>query len=87
LNHQHTTNEGELIAMKTTIKVTRDIEKTKNKLIERCKNRGIYENFGQKEVMQLRDKWINISSYTDEMNQIRELINKFDDWCSHYNGQ
>jgi hypothetical protein len=72
--------------MKTIIKIQRDINKTKIKLIDRCKRKGIYENFGQKEVRELEDKWINISCYTDEMNQIRNLISNFDNWCAWYNG-
>lgn len=72
--------------MKTIIKVQRDINKAQNKLIARCEKRGIYENFGQKEVRELEDKWIDLSCYTTEMNQIRDLIRKFDNWCMQYNG-
>lgn len=72
--------------MKTIIKVQMDILKTQNKLIARCEKKGIYENFGQKEVRELKDKWIDLSCYTEEMNQVRDLIQKFDDWCSRYNG-
>ena len=72
--------------MNDKIKLKREINKTKLKLIDYVKINGIYENFGQKEVGKLTDKHINISSYTDEMNDKRNIIKEFDDWTSSYNG-
>lgn len=69
----------------TIKKLTTSINSEKKKLIEKAKKKGIYENFGQKEVSKLKDKFINISSYTDEMNKMRVLLSNFDDWCSSYN--
>lgn len=68
------------------IKLINAIRKTKQKLIERVKNRGIYENFGAKEIGQLHDKFIDLSSYTNEMNDRRDLISQFNNWCGWYNG-
>ena len=66
-------------------KLQNTIEKTKIKLIDRAKKKGLYENFGQNEVRELKDKFVDISSYTDEMNKIRSLINNFDNWASNVN--
>jgi len=61
------------------------ITKAKTKLINIAEKDGIYENFGQKEVANIKDKYINISSYSDEMNKARNLIHSFDSWCMNYN--
>ena len=55
--------------------ITTDIQKAKEKLIKKASKTGIYENFGQKEVRELYDKYY-IS------NEIRD----FDEWCMTYNG-
>ena len=75
-----------MIKIKKVSKVKADIKKFKNALIEKWKTKGAYENFGQKEVGKLEDKHINISSYTDEMNQIRKEIQDFNKWVMKYNG-
>jgi hypothetical protein len=50
-----------------------DIQKMKNALIRKAKSRGLYENFGQKEVRVLEDKY----GYT---NNVRD----FDNWAMNY---
>jgi len=67
--------------MKTIYK---QIEKEKNKLIKIAKTKGLYENFGQKEVQKLEDKFIDCSDYSKEMNKNRRLIQIFDEWCMDY---
>ena len=64
----------------------RDIEKQKAKLIAKASKKGIYENFGQKEVRDLEEKHIDISDYMDEMNEKRKEVLDFDDWCMDYCG-
>lgn len=60
-----------------------DIAKAKRKLVKKVKEKGlIYENFGQKEVRQLRDKYFDY--FFKEEGQ---LINEFDDWCMNYTGK
>ena len=66
------------------MKIDTAIQNEKKKLIDKVKKKGIYENFGQKEVRKLEDKFINTSSYTDEMNYIRKAIQEFDKWCMDY---
>jgi hypothetical protein len=50
-----------------------DIDKMKKSLIAKAKAKGIYENFGQKEVRQLQDKY----GYTDN-------VRRFDDWAMDF---
>ena len=66
-------------------KVDTAIRRAKKKLIQEAQKNGIYENFGQKEVREIEEKFIDISSYTDEMKQNRRKLKKFDNWCMNYN--
>jgi hypothetical protein len=60
------------------------IAKEQDKLINKVRTKGLYENFGQREVRNLEDRFINSSSYTDEMNMNRLLIEEFNEWCMNY---
>ena len=62
------------------------VNKVKKQLIGKFKRKGAYENFGQTEIRKLQDKLINTSSYTDEMNKIRDIIDSLDNWAGSYNG-
>lgn len=70
--------------------VYRDIEKAKNKLIAQAERKGsTWENFGQKEYRELRDKYSDYYYYSDEVdvderNQIIDAINRFSDWAGNY---
>jgi len=68
-------------------KIETAIKYEKNRLISIVKKKGLYENFGQNEVRKIEDQYINNSSYTDEMNHNRDLLQSFNDWCSTYNGE
>ena len=61
------------------------IKKKKLLLTRKAKDTGLYENFGQKEVDFLEKQFIDISSYTDEMNKRRELLSAFNNWCMNFN--
>ncbi|GEM_PF-5049564 len=56
--------------------VFKDIEKMKKRLITKAKKQGLYENFGQKEVGILEDKYGYVPP-----------IAEFDDWCASYTGK
>lgn len=61
------------------------IIKEKNKLIKKAKEKGIYENFGQKEVRILKDKafeLVHIQGYQGDY--IFNLIQNFEYWCMNY---
>ena len=66
------------------MKIEKAIKTEKNKLIKIASTKGLYENFGQKQVRKLEDKFIDCSDYTDEMNNNRNLIEGFDTWCMNY---
>ena len=64
------------------------IEKVKKSIILKAKSQGIYENFGQKEVRMLKDKF-NYTSLvygSPDERKIANLIDNFDEWCMDYNG-
>jgi hypothetical protein len=73
--------------MKAITKLEKEIEKTKNSLLIKAKKSGLYENFGQIELRKLKDKFIDSSSYTNEMNKIRQLLDNFDHWCGNVSDQ
>ena len=60
------------------------IQKKRLMLTKKAKAKGLYENFGQKEVDFLEKQFIDISSYTDEMNKRRGLISDFNNWCMNF---
>lgn len=72
--------------MKQNKKLISEIKRVEKKLIKRVEKKGMYENFGDEEQRRLKDKWIDISSYTDEMNENRRLLANFTEWCATYNG-
>jgi len=51
------------------------------------KKNGIWENFGQKEIRQLKDKY-HYNNYANQWNpeeyKIKLAIQELDDWASHF---
>ena len=68
------------------MKLEAAISRERTKLIKIAKSKGLYENFGQKEVRKLEDKYIDSSDYSEEMNKNRRLIQMFEEWCMNYCG-
>ena len=66
--------------------VNSEINKYKKQLEAKWKSKGAYENFGQKEVRKLEDKYIDRSDHSDEMKQIENVILLFDEWAMNYTG-
>lgn len=66
------------------MKLITAIKHEKKKLIDKANEGGLYENFGQNEVRKLKDKFIDLSDYSPQMNNSRELIDSFDNWCMNY---
>ena len=54
-------------------KVDTAIRRAKNMLVEYAKKHGIYECFGQKQVMEIKDKFVVLNDYSKEMNMIRMI--------------
>ena len=68
-------------------KIDTAISRAKRILIDRAKNSGIYENFGQQEVKKIKDKFIDCCDYSIEMNNNRIKIDEFNNWCMDYTGR
>jgi len=67
--------------MKTLEIVRKQIAKHKKSLEAKVKSKGIYENFGQKQVRELEDNFIRVQDNSSEMKTIKNIINEFDIWC------
>ena len=52
-------------------------------LIAKAKKNGLYEDFGQNEIRAIKDKFIDISDYSREMNYRRDLMDGFSRWCNN----
>lgn len=61
------------------IEMTKDIDKAKKRLIKKAIKKGMWENFGQKEVGKLSDKYSN-----HMMTESWNLIVNFDIWCMDF---
>jgi hypothetical protein len=64
----------------------RQIERYRAQLVVKANRKGLYENFGQKEIHKLKNSFIDSSTYTPEMNQNRDAIQEFNEWCRNYEG-
>lgn len=64
----------------------RDIKKNKETLLAKAKKSGITENFGEKEMRNLRDKyfWPTIEDYIVR-EKVRAMLQDFDNWCMDFN--
>lgn len=68
------------------VRIDTAIRRARRILTQESQKNGVYENFGQKEVRAIKNKFIDISSYTNEMNENRRKLKEFDNWCMNYNG-
>jgi len=65
--------------------IFKDIEKVKKNLILKAKSKGIYENFGQSEYMNLKDKWNKyIDTFPNSAKAINEQLDLFFNWCINF---
>ena len=62
------------------IEIQKDVNKAKKRLINKAKKKGLWENFGQKEVRKLTDKWEH-QRYTEQFR----CIDDFNIWCMDFN--
>jgi len=53
-------------------------------LVKKASARGVYENFGQKEVTELEDKY---SDHQYQRDGVFDAIGAFNDWCMDYTGR
>jgi len=68
------------------MKVSTAIQKEKSKLINKAKKDGIHENFGQKEVRKLKNKYgfSELAYDSKEERQEALKIESFDNWCMNF---
>ena len=62
-------------------KIETAINRAEKVLIKRAKSKGLYENFGQEEIREIKDKFINSSDYSSDMNNNRDMLQGFANWC------
>lgn len=73
--------------IKDVLKIlSKEIAQYKKLLVKKFNEIGIYENFGQDEVRELKDKYSFIYSFYPNQRQLDDLINSFDNWCMNYGG-
>lgn len=65
-------------------KVETAIRRAKDMLIKSATENGVYENFGQKEVREITDRFVDICDYSDYMNSVRQKISSFGKWCMEF---
>lgn len=61
-------------------KIKTAIEEKRKQLINKGKKKGIWENFGQTEIMELKDKF-NYFDLVQDDPQAAKLIDDFEDFC------
>ena len=62
------------------------ISKVKKELMRKWKQKGGYENFGQKELSQMKDKFDYNPYGTSDERQISKMLDGFDNWAMNYDG-
>lgn len=67
--------------MKYPKKIETAISQAKRTLISKAKKNGIYENFGESEINDIENHYIDISVYTASENLKRQKLNEFCEWC------
>ena len=65
------------------MKIETKINKYKKALIKKAKEKGLYENFGQKEVMKLEAEYP--TGYIGQERINMDLIRSFNDWVMEFN--
>lgn len=59
--------------------IEKEITKLKRNLIKKARKKGLYENFGQKEVRKLKNKYP--TGYMGEERFNMDKIDEFEKWC------
>ena len=62
------------------------ISKVKKGLMRKWKQKGGYENFGQKELSQMKDKFDYNPYGSPDERQISKMLDGFDNWAMNYDG-
>jgi hypothetical protein len=72
--------------MRQSIVIQREVSKIKDALIKKAKKSGLWENFGQGDVMYLKDKYDYHSMIygSPEDRKDAKIIESFDNWCQNF---
>ena len=62
------------------------ISKVKKQLMRKWKQKGGYENFGQKELSQMKDKFDYNPYGSPDERTISKMLDGFDNWAMNYDG-
>ena len=65
-------------------KIDTAISRARKILIKKAKENGIYENFGQEEIREIRDKFIKYGDYSRENWDKINKLSDFTRWCMDY---
>ena len=67
-------------------KFKKDLKKYKRNLIKKAREKGLYENFGQKEINKLNEDYslYCISLYEDFGKEINKSYKEFKDFCLNF---
>ena len=65
-------------------KLSTAINRAKAMLIKKADAKGLYENFGEDEYREMKDKFIDTGDYSIEMNDNREALHQFANWSGNY---
>ena len=63
------------------------ISKVKKQLMRKWKQKGGYENFGQKELCQMRDKFDYNPYGSSDERHVAKMLDAFGNWTMNYVGQ
>lgn len=67
-------------------KIETAIRRAKKMLVEKVEKEGLYENFGMEEYRTIKNHFIDLSDYTDDMNERRRQLQSFSNWAGSYQG-
>lgn len=69
-------------------RIKKDIDKFKSRLIKEAEAKGLSENFGDKEIRTLRNKYPHYSLINEVDSETAfiayNLVKRFEDWCYNY---
>lgn len=65
-------------------KMSTAINRAKAMLIKKAERNGLYENFGEDEYREIKDKFINMSDSYTERNANLNALQRFADWSGNY---
>lgn len=71
----------------TISKLNREISTIKDRLKNKWKTKGGYENFGDTEYRKLKDKYSYNPYGNSEEREIAAIIDRFDDWAMNFTGE